>query len=178
MQSATRVVFAVSVVVGGFSSSIFAGPLPFPGNDSRTLLRVHSTLAETPRPDVGFRTDSDRLISRGGGLVTLRSQGLGTNPPEVVAFAGLGRPADLAALGEALVSAGVGTLSSCSLDGQGGRTGPVEITWYGRTGRKNTFVIQFLDHEPPAAGLCPPEAGAVIDAIELFEERAVLNTSG
>ncbi len=151
-----------------------AGPIPIPGADQRTLLRVHSTLREQPRPDTHLRLDIDRSITRGGGLIAITSAGLDDFRPEVFAGTGRGLPADLAALGQALAAASVGSARDCSLDG-GGRTGPVEITWYGRSGRRHRFTLLFVDTEPAESERCPESIRALWDAIEIFEEQAFRN---
>ncbi len=156
------------------TAALQAIPVPVPGNDSRTLLRVHSTLREQVRPDTHLRNDIDRLITRGGGLITIVSSGLNDQMPDVNAFNGRGTASDRAALGEALTAASAGTASDCSFNGFG-RTGPIEITWYGRTGRRNVFTILFVHGEPPESERCPAATRAVFDAIEIFEEQTFRN---
>ncbi len=156
------------------ASRTWAGPVPVPGTDQRTLLRVHSTFRDQVRPDTHFRRDTDRLITRGGGLITIFSDGLDDGRPEVFAGTGRGTAADLATLGEALTAAPVANARDCSVDG-GGRTGPVEITWYGRSGRRHRFTLLFLDTEPTESDRCPETVRALWDAIEIFEEQALRN---
>jgi hypothetical protein len=148
-----------------------AGMRPVPGADRRALLRVHSTLREQARPDLFLRNDIDRLITRGGGLLIITSTGLDDLRPEVQTGVGLGTAADLAALGEALAAAPVGGVIDCSANGFG-RTGEVEITWYGRTGRRNRFTITLTEGEPTEGEPCPATTRAIFDAIEVFEQAA------
>lgn len=148
-----------------------AGIRPVPGADPRTLLRVHSSLREQVRPDLAVRNDIDRMITRGGGLIVITSTGLDDLRPEVQTGVGLGTAADLAFLGEALTSAQVGGATDCSANGFD-RTGQVEITWYGRTGRRNRFTITLKNEEPAEAERCPAATLALFDAIEVFEQTA------
>lgn len=148
-----------------------AGIRPVPGADPRTLLRVHSTLREQVRPDMAVRNDIDRMITRGGGLIVITSTGLDDLRPEVQTGVGLGTAADLASLGQALTAAQVGSASDCSANGFD-RTGEVEITWYGRMGRRNRFTITLLGQEPPEAERCPAATRDLLDAIEAFEQTA------
>lgn len=169
-----RVRYSALLSLFTFATTLQAIPVPVPGIDSRTLLRVHSKLREQVRPDTHLRSDIDRLITRGGGLITIVSSGLNDQVPDVNAFNGRGTASDLAALGVALTAASVGTASDCSFNG-GGRTGPVEITWYGRTGRRNVFTILFIDGDPPEGERCSAATRAVFDAIEIFEEQTFRN---
>ncbi len=156
------------------ATGLWAGPIPIPGADQRTLPRVHSTLREQPRPDTHLRLDIDRLITRGGGLIAITSAGLDDFRPEIFAGTGRGLPADLTALGQALASASAGSASDCLLE-NGGRTGPVEITWYGRNGRRHRFTLLFVDTDPTESERCPNSIRALWDAIEIFEEQTFRN---
>ncbi|HXU31021.1 MAG TPA: hypothetical protein VN851_10635 [Thermoanaerobaculia bacterium] len=159
-------------LVGFFLATLSsAGLRPVPGDDRRTLLRVHSTLEEHPRPDAFLRNDIDRVITRGGGLVIISSSGLDDLRPEVQTGVGLGTAADLAALGEALAAAPVGGVIDCSANGID-RTGEIEITWYGRAGRRNRFTITLTEGEPTEGEPCPATTLAIFDAIATFEEAA------
>ncbi|HEV7672647.1 MAG TPA: hypothetical protein VGS22_29355 [Thermoanaerobaculia bacterium] len=117
------------------------------------------------------RNDVDRMITRGGGLIVIISTGLDDLRPEIQTGVGLGTAADLASLGQALAAAQVGSASDCSANGFD-RTGEIEITWYGRTGRRNRFTIILVDGEPAEAERCPAATRAVFDAIEVFEQAA------
>ncbi len=55
------------------TAALQAIPVPVPGNDPRTLFRVHSTLREQVRPDTVLQNDIVRLITRGGGLIAIAS---------------------------------------------------------------------------------------------------------
>ncbi len=169
-----RVPFFALLGLVSCTYALQAVPVPVPGSDSRTLLRVHSTLREQVRPDTVLQNDIDRLITRGGGLIAIASSGLDEFRPEVDAYNGRGTQADLAALGAALTAASVGTASDCSFNGFG-RTGPIEITWYGRMGRRNVFTILFVQGEPPESERCSAATRAVFDAIEIFEEQTFRN---
>lgn len=151
---------------------LWAGPVPIPGSDPRTLLRVHSTLREEAQ--FVQRVDIDRLITRGGGLISIESAGLEELRPEAFAASGRGTPLDLAALGQALAAGPVGTARDCTLN-SGGRTGTAEITWYGRNGRRNRFTLLFVDSDPPENERCPESIRAIWDAIEIFDEAALRN---
>ncbi len=151
---------------------LWAGPVSIPGSDPRTLLRVHSTLREEAQ--FVQRVDIDRLITRGGGLISIASAGLEELRPEAFAASGRGLPADLAALGQALAAGPVGMARDCTLN-SGGRTGTAEITWYGRNGRRNRFTLLFVDSEPAESDRCPATTREIWDAIEIFEEQAFRN---
>ncbi len=160
------------VSIGFFLATVLgAGLRPVPGGDSRTLLRVHRTLRDEVRPDTFVLNDQDSLITRGGGLVIIRASSTNNQRPGTDLGVGLGNAADLALLGQALTAAPVGSAMDCSLNGIF-RTGKVEITWYGRSGRRNRFSITFLDHEPTEEDRCPEPTKAIFDAIEVFEETA------
>ena len=153
------------------ATALGAGLRPIPGSDPRTLLRVHRTLRDQVRPEAFVLNDQNSLITRGGGLVIIRASSLDDQRPETILGVGLGNAADLALLGQALTAAPVGSAMDCSLNGVD-RTGKVEITWYGRSGRRNRFSITFLDHEPTEEDRCPDTTKAIFDAIEVFEETA------
>lgn len=161
------------LALAGFflAALLSAGIRPVPGTDPRALLRVHSSLREHVRPGMFVRNDIDRLITRGGGLVIILSTGLDDLRPDVQSGVGLGTTADLALLGQALAAAQVGSTTDCSTNGFD-QTGEVEITWYGRTGRRNRFTVTLVEGEPAEAQRCPAATRAIFDAIEVFEQAA------
>lgn len=99
----------------------------------------------------------------------IASQGPSGSRFFVRAFRGLGTEQELATLGQALVDAKVGVQGDCIWGGSD--PGQMEITWYGRNGRQNTFRVTFQAEEPPIA--CPFAVGRLVSGIERFVSDAV-----
>lgn len=155
-------------------AAIFGIPakaLPLPGRDLPALLRVNSVRQIFFGPDISRIDHRQSLISRGGGLFELLATGSPGNPPFTVAFRGLGTTAELATLGQALVDSQVGQQRDCTLGSSG--IGHMEITWYGRNGRQNTFVVTFQSAEPPPEEACSVAVDSLVSTIERFVGDAV-----
>ncbi len=144
--------------------------LQFPGPDVPALLRVNSVR----RTSFGqfFQQDQRQvLISRGGGVMNLvAADGPSGALFYIRAFRGLGTQQELATLGQALVEARVGMQSDCTLGSM--NAGHIEVTWYGRNGRQNTFRVALQEEAPPSQR-CPDSVFFLVEAIDRFIDDAV-----
>jgi hypothetical protein len=145
--------------------------IQLPGPDVPALLRVNSVL----RTSFGMFGQDDHhqtLISRGGGVFELLATAGPSGPRAffIRGFRGLGTSEELATLGRALVEAKVGIQGDCTL---GGNPGHVEITWYGRAGRQNTFRVTYQEGGAPPGTQCSAPVVMLVGAIERFVGDAV-----
>lgn len=160
-----RRAFFLLCTLGLAGSEAFAVRLP--GPDVPALLRVNSMT----RTSFGQAVQEDHrqtLISRGGGVLELLATAgpSGSGAFFIRAFQGLGTSGELATLGQALVEGRIGTLDDCTI---GGNPGHTEITWYGRTGRQNTFRVTYRPGgAPPGIPQCSAAAVNIVGAIERF----------
>jgi hypothetical protein len=144
--------------------------IPLPGPDLPALLRVNSARTVFFGPDIAQVRQEQTLISRGGGLFSLLGTGIPGSVLSIDAFRGLGTPKELQALGRALVAATVGIQHDCTSDSFG--VGHIEITWYGRAGRQNTFRVASQGAQAPAPP-CSAEVVQLVGEIERFVSDAV-----
>jgi hypothetical protein len=141
-------------------------PLEFPGPNAPALLRLNSVRGTS----FGQFIQEDQrqsLISRGGGVITLlASRGPSGSNFSVLAIRGLGTPEELATLGHALSEAKAGMQRDCILGGMD--PGHIDITWFGRTGRQNTFTVALQGQEPPPETSCPIAIDRLVSAIDRY----------
>ncbi len=151
------------------SSPILA--IQLPGPDLPALLRVNSARTLFFGPDIAQVRHEQTLISRGGGLFSLLGTGVPGSVLSIDAFRGLGTNGELATLGLALVEATVGIQHDCTSDSFG--VGHIEVTWYGRTGRQNTFRVASQEAQSLPASPCSAEVVHLLGEIERFVSDAV-----
>lgn len=144
--------------------------------DLHPLLQIHGkrvTVADPSFPGVpvaGGRFEEQIFISRGGGTIYIEvDQGV-LSPAQTVLIRGVAAKESLAKLNSELSAARIGFLTTCAqsgvVEGVFETTGPYEITWYGKGLRRNAFTVLFFGKaDAPAEPLCPPEVGALLDAI-------------
>ncbi len=144
--------------------------IEIPGDDRRLLLRVTSERQFGFEPEL-FAEHRQTAITRGGGVIIVTAVGGPSTPLDASAFRGLGTASELATLGAALAVSRVGRQGTCALAAEG--PGFLDITWYGREGRRNSFRV-VLDGAPPDPGApCPVEVLRLVEAIRSFVNAAI-----
>ena len=147
---------------------LFSAPLlgdSFSQADLHPYVRVHGSRAF--RDIVGGRhfDDQDYFITSGGAMLAIEPSKTDNRNFTNSFSRGAGTPERLVALKQVLAQNRVGQQTSCEIDTEGDLIGPYEITWYGKSGRRNSFTVI---HGPGgASGLppCPPGVDLMIGAI-------------
>jgi hypothetical protein len=130
----------------------------FTSADLHPLLRVHAVHSDQilSTQQTIFQ-DEDYFISRGGALLFQLVSQLEAEPFKTLLVRGVGLPAEVAALKQVLSDSRVGTLTDCEVPDGADRVEPYELTWYGREGRRNTFVAFFAPAGSTSLPVCPPQ---------------------
>ena len=162
---------SVAMLVLLLGSAAAAAAAEFADADLHPLLRVNASLRVFPaiQLDPGGHRDEVKVITRGGGLVSVLTRQIGFSQPFDNHFLrGVGSPAAVAALKSKLAENHVGIQTSCLLNPNNEVSGSYEITWYGRGFRRNVFIAYYGD---AGAGFpaCPPEVQQIVNAIDAFE---------
>ena len=123
-------------------------------------------------PPSPYRIVEQMTVTSGGAATVLWSQ----SPPSSKVFAaGFAKAADLAALRQALSANRVSQQADCVIEND--LSGPigvrilgyVEITWHGRSGRRNRFTVS---HEDPGRSVrprCSAEVRQLLQAVATFD---------
>jgi hypothetical protein len=135
--------------------------------DLRPLLRMNatsSTSGESFPPSPNVLTDQDILITYGGALTSSYVERPEGETFSLTLVRGVIRPLFRMSLFQILVENRIGFLESCQNRGTGIFEARYEVTWYGRNGRRNQFVVV---HSAAETGLpaCPPEADRIVSVI-------------
>lgn len=139
----------------------------FSGLDLDPMIRVRTqqtTLALPPAPG-DIHDDLTYFVTRGGATVFVNViQLIGSQTRSTIhqLGRGIGSPAPLTRLKQALSAARAGTQRSCSFDQPHSPLDTFEITWYGKNARQNQFTVAF---GPPGATALPPCPAAVSELI-------------
>jgi hypothetical protein len=136
---------------------------------SQSLLRVH-TAVESGGTGTGLSwIDEDLFVSTSG-----HSQAVGTYRNDTTLGLWLYRANTarasaqaLSALRSALDAGHIGIQQSCTLNPMFISSGTVELTWYGRNGRRNDLTV-VLDNRPPEQVACPPDLCEILVAINNY----------
>jgi hypothetical protein len=155
-----------------------ASAVEFQDADLKPLLRVNFSLflAPTTTPIVlAGHIDGIKIITNGGGLISVDTdQGVFGPFRNRLILRGVGSPASLAKLRAEFGKNRIGFQVSCALEPNGDVSGPYEITWYGRGGRRNAFTVLY---GKAGAGFpaCSAEVQEIVNAIAEFEGTVFLD---
>lgn len=145
----------------------------FASSDLHPLLRAHATRSFIEGFSQLRLDDQDYLISRGGALLSQVAGQVDGGSFSNFLVRGAGDREHLAALKRVLAESQVGTLKSCEIDSGGVTNGPYEITWYGKEGRRNSFVAVLGPAGASGLPPCPPQVGNIIQAISVYVNHVV-----
>lgn len=137
----------------------------FASSDLHPIIRVHAMQSFEISFNRLVLQDQDFFISRGGSLLYQEVSQIDGGPFISILVRGVGELAELAALKRVLAENRVGTLMSCEFADGAETREPYELNWYGRDGRRNSFVA--VSGPAGASGFppCPPQVGNIIRAI-------------
>ncbi len=165
-----------------FSTALNA-EVDFSRIDLIPLLRVNASRRFTPNPSNVIPpppgvSDDTILVTRGGGMIALKSDQGAASPFNSHLTRGVAKPAEQKKLRAALAAAQVGLQGDCALSGvveAGEATGRYEVTWYGGA-RRNEFVVVFFSaKETPTLPLCPPQVSLLKATIEEYVFKVALD---
>lgn len=150
----------------------------FSGRHLDPMIRVRAT-ENVPASSVASaaQNDLDFYVTRGGVTTIVRVFRF-FEPGKVRVLhqlaRGTGSPADLEELKQALVTGRAGARQSCIIED----TEPLatwEVTWYGRNGRRSSFVVAVGPAAATGLPPCGPEAFPLISALLAYEGRVLGN---
>lgn len=154
----TTLLFLLGFFIAGTSKAD-----SFAQADLNPYVRVHASRSYTDLLGVARFDDQDYMITRGGGVLAAEASWSTGREFSNLLIRGTGEAGQLNSLKRTLTTNKIGAQTDCR--DPLGLDGSYEITWYGKSGRRNSFTAYLGTFGPTDLPSCPSGVAEMIRAI-------------